>query len=243
MSINQNVSSCVASGANNGCRPNPGYANNSQYSPRGDSRYDGLHVSFIRKPGGWGSFRVSYTYSKAFDNMGEFFFSSPIDNFNVWRDYGRSDDDQRHRLVVEGTIRSGARSGHGAWERLSHGFQLSSMLQYYSALPFNITSGSNTIQGTGGRPMANGDYIARNAGKGFEFLSLGARLTRTLRVSDRLRMEALAEVFNALNHVNGVTLNGTFGSGDFPSNPTPNFRQTTAVGDPRTFQFALRLSF
>jgi hypothetical protein len=30
MSINQNVPSCVASGANNGCRPNPNYANNSQ---------------------------------------------------------------------------------------------------------------------------------------------------------------------------------------------------------------------
>ena len=30
MSINQNVPSCVATGTNNGCRPNSGYANNSQ---------------------------------------------------------------------------------------------------------------------------------------------------------------------------------------------------------------------
>ena len=30
MSINQNVPTCVASGNNNGCRPNPDYANNSQ---------------------------------------------------------------------------------------------------------------------------------------------------------------------------------------------------------------------
>ena len=36
MSINQNVPSCVAAGTNNGCRPNPDYANNSQYSSAGD---------------------------------------------------------------------------------------------------------------------------------------------------------------------------------------------------------------
>ena len=32
ISVNQNVPSCVAAGTNNGCRPNPNYANNSQYS-------------------------------------------------------------------------------------------------------------------------------------------------------------------------------------------------------------------
>ena len=31
---------------------------------------------------------------------------------------------------------------------LTHGFQVSGMLQAYSALPFNITSGVTTIQGT-----------------------------------------------------------------------------------------------
>ncbi|MGC4082672.1 MAG: hypothetical protein QM736_11310 [Vicinamibacterales bacterium] len=31
------------------------------------------------------------------NNVGEFFFSSPIDPFDVNKDWGRSDDDQRHR--------------------------------------------------------------------------------------------------------------------------------------------------
>jgi hypothetical protein len=242
-SVNQNVPSCVASGNNNGCRPNFAYANNSQYTPAADSHYDGLHVSFVQRPGRWESFRVSYTYSKALANVGEFFFSSPIDNFNIWKDYGRSDDDQRHRFVFDGTIHSGTGAAHTMWERLSHGFQLSSILQYYSALPFNITAGSNTIQGTAARPAVNGDFIARNAGEGFDFFSLSARLTRAFPVSERVRIESVAEVFNALNHVNGVTLNGTFGSGAYPANPSPTFKQTTAVGDPRTFQFALRLIF
>src|ERR1700757_5074018 len=87
-------------------RPNSNYGNNGQYSSLADSHYDGFHVSCTRRPVRWGSYRMSYTYSKALDNVGEFFFSSPIDNFNIWRDYGRSDDDQRHRVAIDGTVHS-----------------------------------------------------------------------------------------------------------------------------------------
>ena len=46
-----------------------------------------------------------------------------------------------------------------AWEQLTHGFQVSAMLQAYSALPFNITSGVTTVQGTAGRPIVDGEFI------------------------------------------------------------------------------------
>ncbi len=83
ISVNQNVPSCVASGTNNGCRPNPNYANNSQYSPVAESNYHGLHLSFIQRPSNWGYYRVSYTLSKSMNNVGENFFSSPIDPFDL----------------------------------------------------------------------------------------------------------------------------------------------------------------
>ena len=102
ISVNQNVPSCVASGTNNGCRPNPNYANNSQYSSVAESNYHGLHVSFVQRPAAWGNYRVSYTLSKSMNNVGENFFSSPIDPFDLSKDWGRSDDDQRHRLVFNG---------------------------------------------------------------------------------------------------------------------------------------------
>jgi hypothetical protein len=38
-------------------------------------------------------------------------------------------------------------------------------------------------------------------------------------------------------------LNGTFGSGAYPTNPLPTFKQITSVADPRTLQLAVRLSF
>ena len=101
MSVNQNVPTCVAAGTNNGCRPNSTYANNSQYSSVGDSNYHGLHVSLAQRTQAWGHYRVSYTLSKSMNNVGEFFFSSPIDPTDLSKDWGRSDNDQRHRLVCQ----------------------------------------------------------------------------------------------------------------------------------------------
>jgi len=243
VSVNQNGPTCVASGANNGCRPNPNYANNSQYSSLADSHYDGLHVSLVQRPVKWGSVRVSYTWSKSLDNVGEFFFSSPIDLFNIWQDYGRSDDDQRHRVVVDGAIHTSRAPAQTAWQRLSHGFELSSMLQYYSALPLNITSGVTTVQGTAGRPIVNGAFIGRNSGIGNDLFSVGARVSRSFRVTEHVQAEGLLEGFNALNHRNNLTRNGSFGAGAYPANPLPAFGQVTAVNDPRSLQLALRVRF
>jgi hypothetical protein len=62
-------------------------------------------------------------------------------------------------------------------------------------------------------------------------------------LAERLQLEAIVEGFNLTNHLNGVTLNGVFGAATYPTNPSPTFKQVTAVGDPRAFQFALRLAF
>ncbi len=241
--INQNVPTCTAVGANNGCRPNSTYANDNQYSPLASSTYHGLHVSFVQRPARWGSYRVSYTLSKAMDDVSEFFFSSPINPFDVSEDWGRSDDDQRHRLVVSGSIGSSSSSGSGVWDRVAHGLQLSGMVQYYSALPFNITSGLTTIQGTTARPVVNGAFISRNSGVGPDFFSINVRLSKTFAAGRRIQVQGLLEGFNLSNHVNVVTLNGNFGAGAYPTNPSPTFGQTTGVGDPRTLQLGLRISY
>ncbi|HET7219102.1 MAG TPA: hypothetical protein VFJ02_13690, partial [Vicinamibacterales bacterium] len=243
LSINQNVPSCVPTGTNNGCRPNPSYGNNNQYSAAGDSRYHGLYVSWLQRPTSWGSYRVSYTLSTARNNVGEFFFSSPIDPFDLSKDWGRSDDDQRHRLVMNGTVQTSSAPAATAWERITHGFQLSGTLQAYSSLPFNITSGVTTVQGTAGRPIVDGTFIPRNAGIGSSFFSVSARISRTFRLGDRVDLEGLAEVFNLTNHENVVSRNINFGPGTYPMNPLPSFGQTTAVGEPRSMQLGVRMRF
>jgi hypothetical protein len=243
ISINQNVPSCVPVGTNNGCRPIPDYANNSQYSSEAESDYHGLLVSFVQRPARWGYYRASYTLSKSMNNVGEFFFSSPIDPFDLSKDWARSDNDRRHTFVVSGGVNTSMAPATDAWERLIHGFQVSGMIQAYAAAPFNITSGVTTIQGTAGRPVVNGEFIPRNSGIGDSFFVANLRFSRMFRLTDRLRVEALAEVFNLTNHRNDLTRNGNFGAGAYPTNPSPTFNQITSVGDPRSWQLGLRVRF
>jgi len=243
MQINQNVPTCAVVGANNGCRPNPAYANNNQYSSAGSSEYDGLHVSFVQRLTRWGSYRLSYSFSKSMNNVGEAFFNSPIDPFDLSKDWGRSDDDQHHRLVVTGTINSPSSPATNVWEHVSHGFQLAGMLQYYSALPFNITTGANTIQGTAARPVVNGEFIERNAGEGDDFSTVSLRLLRTFRLGDKVQVDGLVEAFNVFNQRNDLARVTVFGTGTYPTNPAVNFGQVTVVGDPRSIQFGLRFRY
>ena len=164
------------------------------------------------------------------NNVGEFFFSSPIDPTDLSKDWGRADNDQRHRLVVNGSFET-------------HGFQFGAMAQAYSAPPFNITSGVTTIQGTVGRPMVHGQFIERNAGEGTAFFLLNARVSRTFRFGGRVQFEALVEGFNLTNRMNVVTRNANFGTGAYPGRPASSFNSITAVGEPRSFQFGARVRF
>lgn len=243
MSINQNVPTCVASGNNNGCRPDSSHANNSQYSSAGDSTYHGMHVSLSQRTRAWGQYRVSYTLSKAMNNVGEAFFSSPIDPTDLSKDWGRSDNDQRHKLVVNGSVSTPSGPADTFWEYLSHDLLLSGMLQAYSAPPFNITSGVTTIQGTAGRPIVDGEFIPRNSGQGTAFFMLNARVSRAFRFGSRTVVELMLEGFNLTDRANVITRNTNFGAGAYPTNPSPTFNQITAVGEPRSFQLGLRLRY
>jgi hypothetical protein len=244
-----------------GSRPDLTRGNVKPYSSVFDSYYDGLEVSLLERPVSWGSARVSYTWSHAIDDVGEFFFSSPINNFDLGVDRSRSDDDQRNRVVFDATINSSTKPTKTFAGQLNHGWRLGGVLQYYSKLPFNITTGANTLQQTSQRPCAvgfsltanggvnpctealRGAVIGRNAGIGFDFFSLNARLSRTFALTERVHLETLAEAFNGLNHRNNMTPNATWGTGAYPNTPNATFRQATAVGDPRNVQFGARLNF
>ncbi len=240
-----------------GSRPDPTRGNVKPYSSVFDSYYDGLETSYAGWPANWGYVRVSYTWSKAIDDVSEFFFSGPINNFNPGEDRSRADDDQRHRVVFDGIL-SAPDSWRGA---LTHGWKLSGILQYYSRLPFNVVTGSNTKQAALQRPCAVGYSLAasggvnacteglagavvqRNAGVGFDFFGLNARLSRTFVLPDGWKVEAMAEGFNALNHRNDMIPNGTWGTGAYPGAPLATFGQATAVGDPRSVQLGARVEF
>lgn len=237
-SRNVNVPTAPASaGIPNLGRPDPNWGNIGRFEGAGVSFYDGMVVSFNKRAAHWANLRVSYTLSKTTDDAGNFFFSTPQNNFDLRGDMGLSDNDQRHRLVISGSFQTPQSAKEGLPKAL-RGFQLSYIFTYASRLPFNILLGSDRNFDTNNNDRPVG--VRRNSGRGFDFASLDMRLNRRFRISERLSLDVLAEGFNLLNRANLGVPNNTFGSG---TTPLATFGQPTLAFDPRQFQFGLKLSF
>jgi hypothetical protein len=248
------------------CRPNQAIGNDKQYYPGADSYFNALTVSYNLRPVRYGSFRLSYTWSKAIDDVSYAFFSGPVNNYDPGEDRSISDDNQKHRVVVDGTLHTALDPGKTLTEKLTHGFQLSSTLTYYSGFPFNITNGVTDIQTTTERPCLPGvttaqcatalpgTMISRNAGQGFPSFTVNTRLSRTFSIGERFRLQGLAEAFNLVNTRNDLFPSGSYGSscyypsslgatGTAPCVVPSTFGQPTNSADPRSIEFAAKLIF
>ncbi|MDQ6700673.1 MAG: TonB-dependent receptor, partial [Acidobacteriota bacterium] len=212
-------------------RPDSRVANVSQYQSSGDSYFDGMTISINRRQTHWAGFRLSYTLSKSIDDAGNAFFSTPQNNFDLRDDRGLSLNDQRHRLSLSGVLQSPNK-------RLMRGFELSSILNYASALPFNLQTGTDRNNDTNVNDRPEG--VGRNTGVGFPFASLDMRLARMFHPRERVTVEGLAEAFNVFNHANLQLPNGNFGPG---RKPAAGFGAATAAADPRQLQLGLRVSW
>lgn len=238
-SRNVNVPTVPASaGVPNLGRPDPNWGNIGRFEGSGDSYYNGLVVSFNKRAARWANVRLSYTLSKTTDDAGNFFFSTPQNNFNLRDDLGLSDNDQRHRLVLSGSIEAPREANASGSRRVLNGFQLSYIFTYASRLPFNVLLGSDRNFDTNNNDRPAG--VGRNTGHGFDFASLDMRLSRRFHITERVSLDVLAEGFNLLNRANFGVPNNTFGSG---ITPLATFGQPTAAFDPRQFQFGLKVSF
>ena len=126
ISVNQNVPSCAAVGTNDGCRPNLNYGNDSQYSSLADSHYDGAMFRLLQRPVKWGNLpglvhlfegsrqRERVLLQRAHQQL----------QYLAGLRHGRTTI-SASRLALDGTIHSALEKANTAWERISHGFQLS----------------------------------------------------------------------------------------------------------------------
>lgn len=219
-------------------RPNPNFGNIGRFESAGESDYNGFVATFNKRASTWASVRVSYTLSKSIDDAGNFFFSTPQNNFDRRDDRGLSDNDQRHRLTISGSFEAPRSKSENGFRRALEGFQLSYIFTYASRLPFNILLGSDRNLDTNfnDRPIG----VGRNTGRGFDFASLDLRLSRTFHLTERLKLEALGEGFNIFNRANLQIPNNVFGSGAVP---LANFGQASAASDPRQIQLGLRFIY
>jgi hypothetical protein len=240
MSRNINVPTLTAAeaaalGVPNLGRPNPNFGNISQYQSIGDSWFHGLTLSVGSRNTDWGSARVSYTLARALDDAGNAFFQSPQDSFDVLADKGPSDNDQRHRLVVSGTL-GGAQNSRIS--RALAGMQIGYVLSFATGAPFNPVTGTdrNNDTNVNDRPIGMGRNSFRQASSS----TLDLRVSRAIAVNGRHRLEGMVEAFNVFNHFNVVNVNNTFGTGETPN---ATFGKPTVAGDPRQVQLGVRWSF
>jgi hypothetical protein len=154
-------------------------------------------------------------------------------------------------VVVAAVLESPWKGGNSAGpvERIFSGFQLSPIVRYDSAHPFNLLAGTNVNNdrhSTTKRPPGAG----RNTGIGPNHIDFDLRLTRQFRFGEKMNLQLMAEAFNIFNRTNYGSVNNVVGviappfnlsgtSGVSPSQPLG----FTSAQPMRQIQLGLRFNF
>jgi len=221
-----------------------------------DSVWDGLLVNFNKRVSHHIGYGLSYTWSKGIDNgPNPSFVLIPQDSCCFNRERSISSDSVAHRFVGNATI-----YGPTNLNRILNGWQLGTIVSLQTPNYFTKFAGFDA----NGDVFGNNDRVGiepRNTFKGDSYQTVDLRISRTFVVTEKLRMEAIAEGFNLLNTLNVHFYNTAYGAADFcPFNPTaqgcagapaffregsPNQSYGTprSVFNPRQIQLALRFNW
>ena len=108
----------------------------------GRSHYDGMNISFRQRMTRHFSVNANYTlaWAYSYDGGGGSFRNYPRVPSNPFASYewGPSPNDERHQITLSGIV------------DLPKGFQLSPIMQFGSARPYNLTNSGNTLNTGGG---------------------------------------------------------------------------------------------
>jgi hypothetical protein len=111
---------------------------------------------------------------------------------DIGKQYGYAATDQRHRFVFNGIVDVGL------------GFQVSGLYFYGSGQRFATTWGADLRQSgeSDGRLRPDGTIVPRNNFVGRPIHRVDMRLLRKFRLSSRVAVDGMVEIFNAFNHAN-----------------------------------------
>jgi Carboxypeptidase regulatory-like domain/TonB dependent receptor len=235
---------------------------NAQVSD-GNSVYHAGTFELRRRMANNFQFLASYTWSHSIDD------SSDLQTLLLPQDVTRLDleradslFDQRHRFVFSAVFAApGSWSSEGGLRSFLSGFVVAPIFEFSSGRPFNILSGrdtNNDLSSSTDRPSvdANGvlfvpaafqsGNLGRNVGLTHSYQSLDMRVSRSIPLGEKLRLEVIAEGFNLFNRFNDAAASPRFEDVNAVGERTSNGRfrgRSTAAFDPRQFQFGLKLNF
>ncbi len=243
-------------------------------SSDGNSSYNALNAELKKRFSNNFQFLASYTWSHSIDDSSDLqTLLLPQDNRNFAAERADSLFDQRHRFVFSAVIASPSSWASGSgFHRFLSNFTVAPIFEISSGRPYNILSNQDTnndqsnqtdrpavltdgnlcVPGTSGCVplITNGMFstgsLPRNYGMTHRYVSLDMRLARMVPITERVRLELIAEGFNLFNRFNEAAaspfiddvraFNQRLSNGRYYSRPTAAF-------DSRQFQFGLKLNF
>jgi outer membrane receptor protein involved in Fe transport len=209
------------------------------------SVYNGLAIQATQRLSRGFQFIAAYTYSKAKDDrpdqtavvVGADDGKIVENQINPAADYGRSDTDLRHRLVLSPVYEWGQIkwSSNTVARALFSDYTFSTIAQFQSGSPYSALVGGDP-NNDGNRSNDRLPGTVRNQFSSPAVYQFDVRLTRAIRIGERMRIRLIGEAFNLFNRSNVATVNNIFfnysgGVAGTLTAPSP----VTAFGTPRSF--------
>jgi hypothetical protein len=230
----------------------------------GNSSYNAMNLEVKKRYSNNFQFLASYTWSHSIDDSSDLqTLLKPQDNRNFRAERSNSLFDQRHRFVFSGVLTSPVewRNAESLARRFFADFTVAPIVDISSGRPFNIITGTDTnadLQSSNDRPsvgpdgtlvlpsfLSSGD-LGRNTGITHNYASFDMRITRAIRLTERVRVDIIAEGFNLFNRFNEAAASPFFTDVNAFNERKSNgayYSRPTAAFDPRQFQFGLKVIF
>ena len=230
----------------------------------GNSSYNAMNLELKKRFSNNFQFLASYTWSHSIDDSSDLqTLLKPQDNRNFRAERADSLFDQRHRFVFSGFVSSPSswRGSSSFAERVFADFTIAPIIEISSGRPFNILTGTDTngdLQSSNDRPSIAADgslflpttpftsgSLGRNRGITHGYASFDLRVTREFRVTEKVKLQVIAEGFNLFNRFNEAAASPFFSDVNAFAQRDGDryFSRPTAAFDQRQFQFGLRLNF
>ena len=210
--------------------PNPNFVSIDQFEASGSSQSNGLTVTYkgaVHKLNVMAQYVLSRTLDDVTDSRPGVngFLYTPANNYDPHGDWGRSDLDRRHRFNMVLVY---------PWR---FGFQVSGIVNAWSGLPYNITTGNDDNHDTVFNDRPPG--VWRNAGRAAGYIDFDLRVAKRWRVFPQREhahfVDLAWDTFNILNHANFEKYNGVITS--------PTFGEPYTAFAARQLQLSVRYHF
>jgi hypothetical protein len=238
-------------------RPITGFGRIAQFESTANSTYSGMTFQINKRFSQNYLLTMAYTLSKVIDDKPDATSVVPfgsddaklVQNMqNARDDRAVGENDQRHRWVMTGVWDLNYFNSMGPFARaVLGGWELAFIWTWQSGQPFTGLVGGD-LNGDINSRYDRVPGLGRNTYRLPEFMSFDPRITKSFRITERLKLQLFGEAFNVFNRINITGVNTTAYSCTSCSTattvtPSSTFQRPTASGGPRIMQISAKVSF